>query len=147
MVAMSLAALLLQPAPDPVRIDCTPTSNRSYSAAGDGAATWPLVITITQQGGAFASVLMEGPGSFSSYRPGSRLLRPRPAQWRGRLRRGTILLGREGWEMELAPEARTEGAYSGFWNAVAMVEHRRMAASGGLRCRIVAGTLSESARP
>jgi hypothetical protein len=117
-----------------------------------------LSIALALDGNRIASVLIDGPPVFSSYRmtrvrrdspelgaadPNPRLL-PRNMQWRGNFQGRAIRLRREGTEIVLEP-APTTADYSGFWNhqvsAVPWVE-----VNGTISCRTVAGSLSESAR-
>jgi hypothetical protein len=119
-----------------------------------------LLVTMDLRGDRIASVLVDGPPVFSSYRRmragrGSSRdaamlaqpeLLPRNMQWRGHFQGRAIRLRRDGADMVLEPSAGSDGTYSGFWTWVQVVDNHRMEANGAILCRTVAGTLSESAR-
>jgi hypothetical protein len=153
MAGLLLAAVLQAPSTQ-VRFECgiPPRPGRTDSVP------MHLSIALALDGNRIASVLIDGPPVFSSYRmtrvrrdspelgaadPNPRLL-PRNMQWRGNFQGRAIRLRREGTEIVLEPAATTAD-YSGFWNhqlsAVPWVE-----VNGTISCHTVAGSLSESAR-
>ena len=150
-----LVAVALQAAPSQVRFYCEVPLRRGTV----DREPWRLTITLDVAGPRIASVLFDGPPMFSSYRPirvrhgaeneaaaAAPELLPRNAQWRGAFQGHAIRLRREGTDLVLEPAAASPGVYSGFWTYVQMVEYHRVETNGSIRCRIIAGTLSESAQ-
>jgi hypothetical protein len=148
MVGMLLAMAALQQAPNLVRFDC-----RIPDAHGRETYL-PLAITLDVHGDHIASVIVAGPQLFSSYqrvppaerpvRPENLRLLPRDMQWHGNFQGRAIRLRRAGAGMVLEP-ARDTGAYAGFWNhLVSAVPYAEL--HGSIDCRILSGTLNESAR-
>jgi hypothetical protein len=148
MVILLLAMAALQQAPNLVRLNC-----RIPDAHGRESFL-PLAITLDVQGDHIASVIVAGPQLFSSYqrvppaerpaRPENLRLLPRDLQWHGNFQGRAIRLRRAGAGMVLEP-AREGGAYAGFWNQlVSAVPYAEL--HGSIDCRIVSGTLNESAR-
>ena len=153
-LSLLLAAALLQAPAGPVRFDCE-IPRRRVSVAREPLR---LTITLAVEGPHIASVLLDGPPIFSSYRPirerrdGSvpptaetRLL-PRNMQWHGDFQGRAIRLRRERTDMVLEPRPANPGLYAGYWNYVAASEGPRVEANGVINCRLIAGTLNESAR-
>jgi hypothetical protein len=154
MVVLLLAAAMLQAPPGQLRLDCETTERRTLldRRAVANTAPSPLTITLDVQGRRIASVVMDGPPLFSSYRRrdagagAARQLLPRNAQWRGHFHGNAIRLRRGGTDMVLEPRVGTALSHVGFWTSVATVEHIRMETNDVVRCRTVSGSLSESAR-
>jgi hypothetical protein len=156
MTVLLLALAMLQASPNSVRLDCE-IPPRIARRVQDGLR---LLITLDVEEGRIASVLVDGPPVFSSYRrvrtrhgsggdapaPQQPELLPRNAQWHGSFQGRAIRLRRESTDMVLEPAAGSEGAYTGFWTYVEMAEYHRVEANGSIRCRTIAGTLNEGAR-
>jgi hypothetical protein len=155
MAGLLLAAALQAPL-NQVRFDCEIPLRRITV----DREPWRLTITLDVEGPHITSVLLDGPPTFSSYRPirvrrgheneaaaAVPQLLPRNMQWRGSFQGRALRLRREGTDMVLEPVAGAPGSYSGFWTYVQMVEYHRVEANGSIRCRTIAGTLSESAHP
>jgi hypothetical protein len=149
MVTLLLAATVLTQsggAAAPVRLACESLFRPGPGGRQSNVRAVPFEIRLVPEERGFSSVLIDGPPYLSSYRQtADRALLPRARQWRGRMQGRAVRLRREGIDMVLQPERGSADAYSGFWTSVEMVEHRRVETSGLVRCRIVAGTLSESA--
>ena len=148
MIALFVALAAMQPTPNLVRLNC-----RIPDAHGRESFL-PLAITLDVQGDHIASVIVAGPQLLSSYqrvppaerpvRPENLRLLPRDLQWHGNFQGRAIRLRRAGAGMVLEP-AHDPGAYAGFWNqVVSSVPYAEL--HGSIDCRIVSGTLNESAR-
>lgn len=156
MMSLLLAAAMLQAPAGPVRLVCEIPVRPGRTAS----IPMRLSIALEVDGNRIASVLVDGPPVFSSYRitrvrrdspelgaadPNPRLL-SRNQQWRGSFQGRAIRLRRERADMVLEPAPGAAGDYTGFWTYVEMVDSRRLEANGSISCRTVAGSLSEDAR-
>jgi len=129
MAALLLASAALQPPANGLWLECEipPRPGRT------DAVPMHLSIALAMEGGRIASVLVDGPPLFSSYRitrvrrdspelgradPNPRLL-PRNMQWRGNLQGHALRLRRERTEMVLEPRGGAERGYRGFWTYLA----------------------------
>ena len=150
-----MAAATLQAPPSSVRLECEIPGRPGHA----DSVPIHLSITLALEGRRIASVLVDGPSVFSSYRirrvrrdspelgaadPNPQLL-PRSAQWRGNFQGRALRLRRERTDMVLEPSRDAAGAYSGFWTYVEMMESRRLEANGPIACLTAAGTLSGGA--
>lgn len=150
MVTLMLGAAIaqVQGAPAPVQLACESLVRPGQHRREPAAVPAPFEIRLDPDGRGFSSVLIDGPLYLSSYRQtADRGLLPRGGQWRGRMQGRAIRLRRQGMDMVLEPERGSADAYTGFWTSVAMIEHRRIETNGAVRCRTVAGALSEGGRP
>jgi hypothetical protein len=154
MVALLLALAVLQGAASPVRLECyiPPRPNRN------DAGPIHLSIALAFDEHRIASVLVDGPPAFSSYRvtrvrrdspelgaadPNPRLL-PRNVQWRGNFQGRAIRLRREGAQMTLEPAGEAASSYRGFWSYL-ISSAPYVEANGSIDCRTADGRLNESA--
>lgn len=156
---MILAALLLAAAPaqaTTVTLACLGGDEPAPDEAGAepssaDAEPSPVAISLRVRGQRIDSILIDGPPIFSSYdtlqsytgapgRDGDIVIREeRPlaqgAQWRGRIRRGAILLRRPSTRITLEPEPNSPGYYSGRWGFNAVVDgHVFINGGGSIRC-------------